>query len=108
MRFEVLSAVLLRIQVFSDVTLLHWAHISKHFERSYCLHLQCHADQDKGMWSFSVAETIHQSAQHHITETIHQSAQHHITETIHQSAQHHITEIIHQSAQHHITEYLNL
>jgi len=25
-RFEVLSAVLLRIQVFSDVTLFHWAH----------------------------------------------------------------------------------
>lgn len=67
-RFEVLSAVLLRIQVFLVVTLFHWAHISKHFERSHCLHLQCHADEDEDIWSFNISETTHQSAQCHIPE----------------------------------------
>jgi len=75
-RFEVLSAVLLRIQVFSDVTLFHRAHISKHFERSHCLHLQRHADEDEGMWSFSISETAHQSAQCHIPEYLNLSLIH--------------------------------
>jgi hypothetical protein len=32
-KFEVLTAMLLKIQAFWDVTLYHWASSSKHFER---------------------------------------------------------------------------
>lgn len=38
--FEVLTAVLLRIHVFWDVMLCHWASGPRHSEASECLHLQ--------------------------------------------------------------------
>ena len=40
MRFEIFIAVLLRIQVFLDMTLCHWAWGSWHFDKMLCLCLQ--------------------------------------------------------------------
>jgi hypothetical protein len=42
---EVLTAVLLKIQVFRHVTLCCWASSCQHFKQSQCLHLQCPAAQ---------------------------------------------------------------
>jgi len=38
MRFEVLTAVMLKIQVFWDVTLCHWVSGCQCSEEPYCLH----------------------------------------------------------------------
>jgi len=40
MRFVFLAAVLLKVQVFWDVTLCHWANISPTFRKYCCLYLQ--------------------------------------------------------------------
>jgi hypothetical protein len=43
--FEVLTAVMLNIQLFRHVTLCCWASRCQHFKQSQCLHLQCLAAQ---------------------------------------------------------------
>jgi hypothetical protein len=45
-RFEVLTAVLLKIQVFWFVTLCRWASNSGRFERPWCRYLQDQSVQD--------------------------------------------------------------
>ena len=44
---EVLTAVLLKIQLFRHVMLCCWASSCQHFKQSQCLHLQCPAAQGK-------------------------------------------------------------
>jgi hypothetical protein len=56
-RFEVLKVLLLKIQVFSDMTLCHWAGSSRCSEGLWCLHLQikftqqhrCHIPENSGI-----------------------------------------------------------
>jgi hypothetical protein len=68
-RFEVLTAVLLKIQVFWFMTLCRWASNSGRFERPWCRHLKDQAVQDpedEDIANTETTGTTHPTLQHNM------------------------------------------
>jgi len=70
MRFEVLTAVLLEVEIFWDVTQFHWVNSSPRFQGviSPRKFLNCLTLRVKPLRSFETPCTIHPTTQHHIPE----------------------------------------
>jgi hypothetical protein len=73
-RTEVLTVVLLKIWVFWDVTVCHWASNSWCLEEPWCLHLQGQAVQVslkmEALQSFKTSITTHPVTQHCFTKRL--------------------------------------
>ena len=65
MKFEVLTAMLLKIQVFLDVKLWQWASSSQHSETTVPSSLKLSSAR---LPSFELLETVHQMTKHHIPQ----------------------------------------
>jgi hypothetical protein len=68
--------VLLKIEVFFDMMLCHWALHCQNFEESWCLHLEgmsvlnCLTKNVKALLQFKTSGTTHLTAQNHIPEDL--------------------------------------
>jgi len=69
MRFQVLTVVLLRIQVFWDVALCCWVSGSQHLKGTWCLHRQGSSRAWRILLgSFETSRNTHPSTQCHTPE----------------------------------------